>query len=956
MPERAFLNRRQKRGNQDSAPLPWIGADKNDVVSRKTSISSIRNKSVTSTIARQNSKNIKSTRFRGLRPRASTLPSLISTSVVPEDASVTRDNYSDSFPLEDPSTISTRDDYDDEDDDDDDDDLDGLDGIADDYDDFNEQPFAEGVTYDVDIYGTDSDDDDENMEYQEPPDLRSQFFHHHPADGALELPENAVHPVDNHPLFSTVNGIAPIAEDNSGEENIRAASNMLSGLSEEDDSDMEEELEFAVLQMKLKPSTPTRDDDSMLSMSRPPSATPSPRTLKKHNNSNGSTKRYVPRQRSFDVSKTAGTNGLEKNPRHMSVPTKSQPQINNGLSNKTGHRRLTPELSASSAAARRRPTDPGLPIMGFPISSQVTPALPDSNLSSVTIEYPEASLAAQEKLEIGLGLRDPSSAIVASSFFTSTKKSRQERSESISSPVIKKLALPAAGTVQTRPSMLTSQIKVNQAGFDNPLEEYVSASGKSERKPLKLKMYMPCSDEPQKAWEVIVRTDVNVSNAIGFALYCFMKEKRTPALPDDLCNANKWTLRIVEDDGEPDEDFPALDRTRMISAYSFDEFALVEATAAQIVEHEKITPSTRKKAPKPPVEDTKLETATPADQAEEEPPEKVILRVYQYPFDEMVSALYWTGEVSIKTPLDEILYHICVDKDLDRNQYVCKIAGRRSIIPAGANALSLNGQYNLEITPRRIVNKMNGYDELLSDLQVIKKTRSANAIPSASNNIASTAPAVTAPSGLRSSLSLKRTSVSLTAPFGFRTSLDESSSGAAGAATHARISFGTTRPSATVGGPSMHGMPGINASTAAHNRAASNARASMMVPPLLPETLNGIGYQKYKIWRRQPMSFINRHERVLALDGEYVHIMPSDDRAWYDYSPKTSSFHISQMTKCKQSRKIPNNFKVVIMKTTGVSKRYDLEALTVSQAQEIVAKLKGLLSSYQMNKDSSRRH
>lgn len=64
----------------------------------------------------------------------------------------------------------------------------------------------------------------------------------------------------------------------------------------------------------------------------------------------------------------------------------------------------------------------------------------------------------------------------------------------------------------------------------DPLEQYVEASGKSERRPLKLKMYMPSCAEPRKPWEVIVRPDVNVSSAIGFALYCYSQEIRQPPL------------------------------------------------------------------------------------------------------------------------------------------------------------------------------------------------------------------------------------------------------------------------------------------------------------------------------------------------------------------------------------------------------------------------------------------
>ena len=56
------------------------------------------------------------------------------------------------------------------------------------------------------------------------------------------------------------------------------------------------------------------------------------------------------------------------------------------------------------------------------------------------------------------------------------------------------------------------------------------------------------------------------------------------------------------------------------------------------------------------------------------------------------------------------------------------------------------------------------------------------------------------------------------------------------------------------------------------------------------------------------MSFMSRHERILAIDGEYVHIMPSDQKTIFE-SPKTTSIHISAIIGCKVYKKAPTNFK-----------------------------------------------
>src|SRR5262249_3914379 len=56
-------------------------------------------------------------------------------------------------------------------------------------------------------------------------------------------------------------------------------------------------------------------------------------------------------------------------------------------------------------------------------------------------------------------------------------------------------------------------------------------------------------------------------------------------------------------------------------------------------------------------------------------------------------------------------------------------------------------------------------------------------------------------------------------------------------------------------------------------------------------------------------SLISRHERVLAIDGEYIHIMPPDRGGG-----ATRSIHISAIIGCKTYRKAPSSFKIVVMR------------------------------------------
>ena len=57
--------------------------------------------------------------------------------------------------------------------------------------------------------------------------------------------------------------------------------------------------------------------------------------------------------------------------------------------------------------------------------------------------------------------------------------------------------------------------------------------------------------------KVAVRPDATVEEAIGFVLYQYTEEGRQPKARDTV---RVYSLRIVEDDGEIDNDFPGRPR------------------------------------------------------------------------------------------------------------------------------------------------------------------------------------------------------------------------------------------------------------------------------------------------------------------------------------------------------------------------------------------------------------
>ncbi len=95
----------------------------------------------------------------------------------------------------------------------------------------------------------------------------------------------------------------------------------------------------------------------------------------------------------------------------------------------------------------------------------------------------------------------------------------------------------------------------------NPFsKKYSFLCGKGERNPISLKIYVPnATDNPTIPMLIVVKRDATVEETIGYALYVFIEEKRLP-LFNTWAVANRdvaaWNIRIVEEDGDIDEDFP----------------------------------------------------------------------------------------------------------------------------------------------------------------------------------------------------------------------------------------------------------------------------------------------------------------------------------------------------------------------------------------------------------------
>ncbi|KAJ6263238.1 hypothetical protein Dda_1799 [Drechslerella dactyloides] len=385
-------------------------------------------------------------------------------------------------------------------------------------------------------------------------------------------------------------------------------------------------------------------------------------------------------------------------------------------------------------------------------------------------------------------------------------------------------------------SLLTQLIKANQEEISHPLDVYTQFSGKGDMKatgpvlrrfgqstdtsaPLRLRVYCPFSTEPLKYLEVIVKRSIIadgikqetvVADTLGYILYRYREEDRQPPLTEEQYNVNKWSLHIMDEPGEPDEDFPPLDRTRAISAYQLEDLVLVEAPQAQFEENERLFPSAKVvEEPKKPASPAPTSSPQPfrIDPTPVKPADAPIiinqsgtrtgasthLKIFcNTPEVHDQSVVI---RITSDTYIGEVLDIICKKKHLDSTRHILRILGTSIIVP-------------------------------LDRLKRITKHVESTTTTLLSQSITAT------------------------------------------------------------------------------------------------DVLSSAGYQKFTVWRKMPMSFISRHERVLAIDGEYVHIMPSDQNKTLFDSPKTY-----------------------------ISSSYAFEATSQEQAAEIVDALRKQMSAYKMDKD-----
>jgi hypothetical protein len=360
-------------------------------------------------------------------------------------------------------------------------------------------------------------------------------------------------------------------------------------------------------------------------------------------------------------------------------------------------------------------------------------------------------------------------------------------------------------------SALTAMINKRLSAMNNPLAaEYGSVAGTNDNNAIRLKIWLPHSDNADVPMEICVRGDASVEEVVGYTLYQYIDQKRQPPL-DGLLSVIYWNMRIVEEDGEIDEDLPALERGRQIQKFSFAEFALCKATASQIEANERArrihkSSKTELRPPRSnssamirhtvdpslgiPTAYKKLGQSTLTNKASTqslqqsttpmEPMREIRVHIHN------TLSGYCTGTMTmpLSTLFSEILIQICRKWKVEQGEYVLKFQDTKKDVPL---------DQTLEQYPD------------LKELVLMKKNSRASG------------------------------------EFAFSTPVDH------------RI---------------------------------SKAQPKFNITNGLPHA-----YQRFTVTRRMPM-LVGRHERILAIDGEYIHVMPSENRTMFDNTKTTVSYHV----------------------------------------------------------------
>jgi hypothetical protein len=441
--------------------------------------------------------------------------------------------------------------------------------------------------------------------------------------------------------------------------------------------------------------------------------------------------------------------------------------------------------------------------------------------------------------------------------------------------------------VPVRPAKSALSSMMAAANNTNPFSDLysgISGRGVPPTASMTATVFFPFAREPAgKPMTLSVRKDATVEEVLGFALWSYWEEGWLPRLdedpnaPEEKLSAVGWVLKIAEEDGEVDGDFPPPTRESKISKFNFEAYAVLEADATQ-VQQNKILESKIQRSPSRVAKTKKADAAAsstlaptaaaiaPSTSASALLPSTLSNSIFPGSYNPSgpqiflririqdtadAAHLYTTISVSATMYMQEALEMVCRRRKLQANEYALLLSDMSILIPLDRTVASLQGK---------------------SDLMLVKRSR----LPHMNLDVR---------------------------PFGR-----------------------STDPNASIF-KRMSDAPDLDFNASQDFTAA---------------------YKKYTVYRKMPM-IIGKQERTLAIDGPYIHIMPTANKAAkavFD-NGKTSSYHINSLFSCQSGKTPSSAFRIVVHRGSGDSahKRYEFEAENPKLANEIVQTIKALKSA-----------
>ena len=496
-------------------------------------------------------------------------------------------------------------------------------------------------------------------------------------------------------------------------------------------------------------------------------------------------------------------------------------------------------------------------------------------------------------------------------------------------------------------SLLSAALKATRTKPALPFDRFASLSGQGDPNPIMLRIYAPFSKRPSIPFEVLIRRtihegegsdrSVTVADLIGLSLWRYNEEKIEPPLPSNKLNVNWWTLKMVEEDGEVDDDFPPLERKKQLISFTtannragrsrsnskvYDIFALVQASPPEFAENQKLTPQfeqedagegregndlTPRNTPRPadgfapppaprdnPVLNTtyRANTSMFADMPQPAQPssaqntvrgEKKLLRIHIHSSD-IAPGQMVTLDVTTDTWLDDVLDTVCRKRQLDKANHVLKLPQSGTVVLLDRTVASLGNMTDLDLFRRR---------------------------------------------------------------------------------------FATDGPLTMTGSSLSSSSPRPPLFTDNASWTKSKKAKIMGTHPLAKEVAKqdelavGPNYKGYTVWRKQAMRLMS--ERLLLIDGDFIHIMPASSGKKIEGDGKMTTVNFSHVVGCEVSRKHPTHFKVskvavqsrhlrtarninksnqLVVFKSAESKRYDFVTSSPEYAADIVQEIKKRIPQY----------